>query len=833
MARYTIEQNTAGNIFFTDLDQLEGDFNLPLGCVPAKNEANNSLIFQDLRGAHYKEFDVGEIESITDRDGVTTVIGGDLDLLYNTLTSTFFFKGGFITGGSSNPNLLATYRADNYTDLITNVALSPSQGETAYVVNNEGTPWLPGRLGGSYRAKGLWYYDGVEWISDKEEIAEQLQINIDDIDDIENANAAQDILIAANTAKVSADGSINTHSDVDVQTSPPSVDDLLRWDGSNWVPSETDNGYTIFAIWAEENGGLSNNNRQWSYGNGATGAINIVLPIDCELFAASLDVESGGSSGVSINIFKNDAIERTTKSFQLFQDFETFATPTPFTAGDYVGVGTAVVGAGGATDARFCMFFRIRSSALSTSQLNDLLDVIAPNPSLGEVLFYDGNDWVPVVANPSLVGLGNVDNTSDADKPVSTAQQAALDLKYDASNPNGYETPTQLNARDTANRNRANHTGTQVAATISDFDAEVSNNPDVVANTAKVSYPPADAAKLAGIEAGAEVNQTDAEIKVQYENNVDTNAFTDAEKSKLAGLESSKFLGEFPSLAALQLAFPSPDPGSYANVDTGVGQDVERYIWDSDDNQYVLQLGESTQLTDAQIKTQYENNPDTNAFTDAEQTKLASITSVGSGQIITATERANIAANNAKVSADGSVTTHNDVSDAGSGQIITVAERNQIGANAAKISADRVGSFESNSTLDPNVVAPVQIPITGIRGKNTESFTLSAGAIVIPTDGFYKVSYKFLADTNSNNRLSVSGIIRLNGVDVGGTLSSNYAARNNPNPVGLIACTPVQFPAALTAGDTIELFAFRAGTQAGASQLIANETIIELQYLGT
>lgn len=29
------------------------------------------------------------------------------------------------------------------------------------------------------------------------------------------------------------------------------------------------------------------------------------------------------------------------------------------------------------------------------------------------------------------VGLGNVDNTSDADKPVSTAQQAALDLKLD------------------------------------------------------------------------------------------------------------------------------------------------------------------------------------------------------------------------------------------------------------------------------------------------------------------------------------------------------------------------------------------------------------------
>ncbi len=67
------------------------------------------------------------------------------------------------------------------------------------------------------------------------------------------------------------------------------------------------------------------------------------------------------------------------------------------------------------------------------------------------------------------VGLGNVDNTSDINKPISTATQAALDLKYDASNPNGYETPAQLNTRDTNNRARANHTGTQLSSTISDF----------------------------------------------------------------------------------------------------------------------------------------------------------------------------------------------------------------------------------------------------------------------------------------------------------------------------------------------------------------------------
>ena len=54
--------------------------------------------------------------------------------------------------------------------------------------------------------------------------------------------------------------------------------------------------------------------------------------------------------------------------------------------------------------------------------------------------------------------------------------------------------------------NRANHTGTQTAATISDFDTEVSNNTSVAANTAKNSYPSADATKLAGIASGANVN---------------------------------------------------------------------------------------------------------------------------------------------------------------------------------------------------------------------------------------------------------------------------------------------------------------------------------------
>lgn len=59
----------------------------------------------------------------------------------------------------------------------------------------------------------------------------------------------------------------------------------------------------------------------------------------------------------------------------------------------------------------------------------------------------------------------------------------------------------------------------------------------VALNTAKRTYPLADETKLGLIEASATADQSDAEIKTAYENNADTNAYTDAEKTKLAGAE--------------------------------------------------------------------------------------------------------------------------------------------------------------------------------------------------------------------------------------------------------------------------------------------------------
>lgn len=245
---------------------------------------------------------------------------------------------------------------------------------------------------------------------------------------------------------------------------------------------------------------------------------------------------------------------------------------------------------------------------------------------------------------------------------------------------------------------------TQTATTVdvASSDGTDATLPQAIASGNAGVMSGADKAKLDGIEANATADQTDSEIKTAYENNANTNEFSDAEKNKLSSLDGSRFLGEYATLGALQSAHPSPQAGSYANVDAGIGSDVERYIWDSDDTAYIKQLGVSTLLTDAQIKTQYENNANTNAYTDTEKTKVGHI-SVTQAVDLDAIE-SDTATNNAKVSnvstnlsssttstevtvasSDGLdvILTSADSSDAG---ILTSAKFDEIAVNNGKVS---------------------------------------------------------------------------------------------------------------------------------------------------
>lgn len=99
---------------------------------------------------------------------------------------------------------------------------------------------------------------------------------------------------------------------------------------------------------------------------------------------------------------------------------------------------------------------------------------------------------------------------------------------------------------------------------------------------------------------------------------------TVAERAKLASLQQN-YLGLYTSLGALQAAHPSPDAGQYAHVDVGAGAEIQTYIWDDNDNKYVLQGGSTSAEDPASIKLKYESNSNTNAFTDQYKGVLDSI----------------------------------------------------------------------------------------------------------------------------------------------------------------------------------------------------------------
>lgn len=103
----------------------------------------------------------------------------------------------------------------------------------------------------------------------------------------------------------------------------------------------------------------------------------------------------------------------------------------------------------------------------------------------------------------------------------------------------------------------------------------------------------------------------------------DRNILTDAERTKLSGLESSRFLGTFLTPEAIPTV--GAKAGSYADVDAGEGGDTERYIFDVDSGKFVKSVSVPAGETSATIKEKYEANPNTNAFTDAHKMKLDGI----------------------------------------------------------------------------------------------------------------------------------------------------------------------------------------------------------------
>ena len=169
---------------------------------------------------------------------------------------------------------------------------------------------------------------------------------------------------------------------------------------------------------------------------------------------AALDRVTGTYSGVNVQsiAYMNEVIDfdEGQRAYNVSSDYDVrisrtdfeIAQGTPITGvdlGDLADVNTT-----GVTNGQVIAYDAATSVWLPATdggaqQLNDLSDVIISQPDSGEFFRYSGGEWVNDSAAKGDVGLGNVDNTSDANKPISTATQTALDLKADITS-----VPTEL-----------------------------------------------------------------------------------------------------------------------------------------------------------------------------------------------------------------------------------------------------------------------------------------------------------------------------------------------------------------------------------------------------
>ena len=208
--------------------------------------------------------------------------------------------------------------------------------------------------------------------------------------------------------------------------------------------------------------------------------------------------------------------------------------------------------------------------------------------------------------------------------------------------------------------------GIETAATADQTDAEIKTAYENNADTNEFSD--AEQTKLAAIESSATADQTNLEIKTAYEANTNTNAYTDTEVSKLSGIESSADVTDSTNVnaagavmesdtttASMSFVVDQDDMAGDSATKIPTQQSVKAYV-DSqvqskdslgelggnldditDGTTYKrmsateqsklsgIESGATADQTNAQIKTAYEANADTNEFSDAEQTKLSGI----------------------------------------------------------------------------------------------------------------------------------------------------------------------------------------------------------------
>ena len=200
------------------------------------------------------------------------------------------------------------------------------------------------------------------------------------------------------------------------------------------------------------------------------------------------------------------------------------------------------------TDALLTKLNGIETSATADQSAGDIEAIVSHD----NLLDYVANEHIDWTTDQGATNI-NINNIVAASNSTSGLMASADKVKLDAieSNATADQTAAEIEAI-VSHDNLLDFVANEHIDWTSDQGATNIDIGNIQAATTSVagSMSSADKTKLDGIETGATANQTDAEIKTAYENNADTNAFTDALQTKLNGIETSADVTDATNVAA-------------------------------------------------------------------------------------------------------------------------------------------------------------------------------------------------------------------------------------------------------------------------------------------
>ena len=309
----------------------------------------------------------------------------------------------------------------------------------------------------------------------------------------------------------------------------------------------------------------------------------------------------------------------------------------------------------------------------------------------------------------------------------------------------------------------------------------------------------ADGSKLDGIEAGATADQTAGEIKTAYESNANTNAYTDAEQSKLAGIAS----------------------GAEVNTVDSVNTQTGAVVLDADDISDAATTNKFT--TAAEISklagieaganvTDTANVTAAGALMDSEVTNLAQVKAFDSSDYATAAQGS--LADSALQSGDNVSALTNDAGyTTNTGDITNVSAGTGLSGGGASGSVTLNVDLSELTDMTATMVGTDEFIVLD-AGADRRKAANEIGLSIFSNDAGFTTNVGDITGVTAGTSLTgggTSGTVTINHADTS-TLSGTYGSTANGTKIDRITVDALGHVTAITTGATGDIEGVTAGT---------------------